>query len=55
MTGWLGGSTFISTVTLGGFADLGYTMVPEPGQLVLITAFTAVGIFRIRRSRKAVS
>lgn len=52
MTGWLGGSTFISTVTLGSFADLGYTLrtVPEPGSMIFAGFVTlAAAVSRIRR------
>lgn len=60
MTGWLNpGPTYISTVTLGSFVDLGYTLnsttaVPEPSSLAFIGILVTAGLYRNRRqtSRK---
>ena len=52
MTGWLDGPTYISSVTMGSFQDLGYMVsVPEPASMVMATASVAVCIALIRRSR----
>lgn len=36
MTGWLGGETFMSNLTMQSMRDLGYTVVPEPSATLLI-------------------
>lgn len=68
MTGWLNGPAFISTVTLGGLSDLGYTLntsasnfgtannsaaVPEPSTLILST-LAALAACCSRQRRPAV-
>lgn len=70
MTGWAGDSFFVSTVTLGGLADLGYIVdyskagpvsyvaaVPEPSEYLLGGVPALLGgfaLFRRRGSRVAV-
>lgn len=64
MTGWAGDSFFVSTMTLGGLADLGYqvdyskagpvnyvqvTAVPEPGSLLAMAGLLAGGLMTRRR------
>ncbi|MFT7514560.1 MAG: hypothetical protein ACI9QL_003782 [Candidatus Omnitrophota bacterium] len=56
MTGWLNAPSFISNVTIGSLADLGYDViyntaaVPEP-QTALPLLFLCVMVFSIRRRR----
>ena len=62
MTGWVGDSIYLSTVTLGGLVDLGYTVdyskagvinyvaaVPEPAGLLGISALLGAGLLTRRR------
>lgn len=53
MTGWIGSSTFISTVTLGGFTDLGYLVntVPEPGPIMFCSLIAVAATVRTMRRR----
>ncbi|NQX01354.1 PEP-CTERM sorting domain-containing protein [bacterium] len=64
MTGWASNSFFLSTVTLGGLADLGYTVdytkagvinytasaVPEPAGVLAVGALLVGGLLTRRRS-----
>ncbi len=54
MTGWLNSPVFVSNTTLMSFEDLGYTVVPLPGTIVLLGAglLWFMGI-RKRRNRTA--
>ena len=54
MTGWLNSPTFISTVTLGAFQDLGYNLrpIPEPSTWLLAMALTTVAVRHTRRRVK---
>ena len=62
MTGWASSTFYLSTVTLGGLADLGYTVdyskagvisyvaaVPEPAGLLGISALLGAGLLTRRR------
>ena len=64
MTGWASSTFFLSTVTLGGLADLGYTVdyskagvinyspsaVPEPASVLAMAALLGGGLLTRRRS-----
>jgi hypothetical protein len=65
MTGWAGDSFFVSTMTLGGLADLGYQVdyskagpvsynqvaaVPEPASVLAMAGLLAGGLMTRRRS-----
>lgn len=42
MTGWLGGSTFVSQMTIASFEDIGYIVIPEvPGIVMMTLAYAA--------------
>jgi hypothetical protein len=53
LTGWLNTNPFISSVTVGGFEDLGYNViavpVPEPTSVILALAGLALGLGRHQR------
>lgn len=51
MTGWLSSNTFISDMTVQSFADIGFTVVPEPTGASLI----ALGMITIIRRRQRTS
>lgn len=53
MTGWLNSPAYISTVTLGSFRDLGYTVnvVPEPGTVLFAFAICGVAVCRLKRRK----
>jgi hypothetical protein len=65
MTGWASSTFFLSTVTLGGLADLGYTVdyskagvisytasaVPEPASVLAMGALLGGGLLTRRRTR----
>lgn len=54
MTGFISGPSYISTVTLGSFADIGYVVVPEPSSFSFL--FLVFGILgSCRRTRRAKS
>jgi hypothetical protein len=50
MTGWLNSPVFVSNTTLMSFEDLGYTVVPIPGTIVLLGA-GLLGLVGIKRGR----
>jgi hypothetical protein len=51
MTGWLNTPSFISTVTLGSFQDLGYNIrvVPEPTTWLFAMALSGVALRRCKK------
>ncbi|MFT3686743.1 MAG: leishmanolysin-related zinc metalloendopeptidase [Phycisphaerales bacterium] len=49
MTGWIGGPTYTSQMTLGSLYDIGFTVVPTPGALAL--AGVGLGAAARRRTR----
>ncbi|MEI8205517.1 MAG: hypothetical protein WCG03_01410 [Kiritimatiellales bacterium] len=48
MTGCLNAPTFLSSTTVAQFYDMGYTVIPEPSPVMLVT-FVCVAAFWIRR------
>lgn len=49
MTGWLNPGSYISQTTIASFHDIGYSSVPEPGSIVLISGgLLVLGIWRRR-------
>ncbi len=50
MTGWLNSPTFLSNTTIQQFADLGYSVIPEPSAMLMFTLVIGAGV--VRRSRR---
>ena len=55
MTGWLNTPSFISTVTLGSFQDLGYNVrvVPEPAAWLFAMALSGVALRQCKKKNRS--